>query len=510
MSSRLALLLTLAFIFFLYRRDSKEENNVSGALWIPLVWFLITGSQFVSQWLSLLGVPMGATSPEDGSPIDRVIFFSLILAGLYVLYRRRVTISEFARNNVWLTLFLVYCFLAILWSDFQFVAFKRWIKILGHPIMALVVLTDPDPIEAVRRLIKRAAFVLVPMSILFIKYFPEYGRGFDLWTGEAFNKGVTLNKNELGYSCLIFGLFFFWNALNAFKIEDRKRKRSELLLSVGFFALVWWLLSRASSATSLASMVVGMAAITVVALPFINKRHMGSYLVAGVLLFVAAEMTFGIYAKVIALLGRNPTLTDRTDVWEVALQLQPDALFGAGFESFWMGERLEKLWSKYWWKPNQAHSGYIETYLNLGYVGVFILAALFIATLRKIRLDLLYRPDFGRLRLGFLFAILVYNYTEATFKGVHLLWTVFYLIAIDYPRWISSQGSQAAASDDREEEEMEVSTVSLVETEKPAAALAPISRDRHPVNPAFRFHIPSGSESATKQKPCEIRPLKDR
>jgi hypothetical protein len=55
-----------------------------------------------------------------------------------------------------------------------------------------------------------------------------------------------------------------------------------------------------------------------------------------------------------------------------------------------------------------------------------------------------------------------------------------------------------------------VSTVSLVETEKPAAALAPISRDRHPVNPAFRFHIPSGSESATKQKPCEIRPLKDR
>ena len=74
--------------------------------------------------------------------------------------------------------------LAILWSDFQFVAFKRWIKILGHPIMALVVLTDPDPIEALRRLFKRAAFVLVPMSILFIKYFPEYGRGFDQWTGE--------------------------------------------------------------------------------------------------------------------------------------------------------------------------------------------------------------------------------------------------------------------------------------------------------------------------------------
>ena len=371
MPPNLALLLTLAFIFFLYRRDSREESNVSNALWIPLTWFLITGSQFVSQWLSMLGVPVGATSPEDGSPIDRVIFFSLILAGLYVLYRRRVTIAEFARNNVWLTLFLVYCFLAILWSDFQFVAFKRWIKILGHPIMALVVLTDPDPIEAVRRLFKRAAFVLVPMSILFIKYFPEYGRGFDPWTGEGFNRGVTLNKNELGYGCLIFGLFFFWNTLSAFKITDRKTRRNEVLLCIGFLAMIWWLLSKASSATSLTSTVVGVATILIVGMPFINKRHIGTYLVAAVLLLVAAEMTFGIYAKVIALLGRNPTLTDRTEVWELALQLQPDPLLGAGFESFWLGERLQKIWDKYWW---EAESGITadtsKPTLNLGYVGV--------------------------------------------------------------------------------------------------------------------------------------------
>ena len=168
----IALFLTLAFIVFLSRRDSREESNVSGALWIPLIWFLITGSQFVSQWLSMLGVPVSTTSAEDGSPIDRIIFFSLMLSGVYVLHQRRVTISEFARNNVWLTIFLVYCLVAILWSEYPFVAFKRWIKILGHPIMALVVLTDPDPIQAVRRLFKRAAFVLIPMSILFIKYYP--------------------------------------------------------------------------------------------------------------------------------------------------------------------------------------------------------------------------------------------------------------------------------------------------------------------------------------------------
>jgi hypothetical protein len=41
------------------------------------------------------------------------------------------------------TIFFVYCFLAIFWSDFPFVAFKRWIKVLGQPIMALIVLESP-------------------------------------------------------------------------------------------------------------------------------------------------------------------------------------------------------------------------------------------------------------------------------------------------------------------------------------------------------------------------------
>jgi hypothetical protein len=34
--------------------------------------------------------------------------------------------------------------------------------------------------------------------------------------------------------------------------------------------------------------------------------------------------------------------------------------------------------------------------------------------------------------LGVLFAIIVYNYTEAAFKNIHLVWTLFHLIAIDY------------------------------------------------------------------------------
>jgi O-antigen ligase len=144
-------------------------------------------------------------------------------------------------------------------------------------------------------------------------------------------------------------------------------------------------------------------------------------------------MSFGMYDKVVELLGRNATLTDRTAVWQDVLAIDKSPVFGAGFESFWLGPRLEAMWAKWWWHPIQAHNGYIETYLNLGWVGVAILVALIIATFRKARRELIHNLDFGRFRLGVLFAIILYNYTEATFKGVHLVWTFFYLIAIDCP-----------------------------------------------------------------------------
>ena len=93
----LALGLTLAFIFFLFRRESRKKSNVSGALWIPLIWLLITGSRAVSQWQALSSVQI--TSPEDGSPVDGVVFLTLIVAGCIVLQQRGVNLSTFARSG---------------------------------------------------------------------------------------------------------------------------------------------------------------------------------------------------------------------------------------------------------------------------------------------------------------------------------------------------------------------------------------------------------------------------
>ena len=230
------------------------------------------------------------------------------------------------------------------------------------------------------------------------------------------------------------GLFFLWHLLTVRRLEKSSERRAKIGLCIIFLGMIAWLFQMSDSKTSLVGLVLGAATLAILGLRSVNKRSIGSYLVLAVVLAGTAQLLFDPYARVIELLGRNPELTDRTEVWKDVLALQPNVLLGAGFESFWLGPRLEVLWAKWWWKPNQAHNGYIETYLNLGLVGLVILLGLLVSTFRKISKKLTTDFDFARLRLAFLLAIVAFNYTEAAFKGVHFVWTIFCIIAIDYAR----------------------------------------------------------------------------
>ena len=74
----------------MFRRDFREHPNVTRALWIPTIWLFLIGSRTVTQWMDLFGISLGGGSYEDGTPADAVVFFLLIGAGVFILYRRRV------------------------------------------------------------------------------------------------------------------------------------------------------------------------------------------------------------------------------------------------------------------------------------------------------------------------------------------------------------------------------------------------------------------------------------
>ncbi|HEY1789400.1 MAG TPA: O-antigen ligase family protein [Verrucomicrobiae bacterium] len=434
LSPQLALILTLGFMGFLFRREIRRNPQVTRAMWIPVLWLTIIGSRFVSGWLDVFGFGSGRINVEDGSPLDAFIFGLLILSGAYVLYQRQVRLSEIIQNNRWLTVFFVYCFLAILWSDFPFVAFKRWLKVLGHPIMVLVILTEPDPEAAIVFLLKCCSYVWVPVSILFIKYFPQFGRGFDSWTGEGSNGGITTNKNLLGLDLFISGTFFFWYFLKVKEMEKGKERRDEILLIAIFGCMLAWLLHAAHSSTSLVSFFIAAGLMIFVGFRWVNPQNIGIYLVGAGIVAGVAEGVFGIHKVFLHMLGKSPTFTDRTLLWHNVLQMKIDPILGAGYESFWLGDHVKPgNWTGWSFVPNEAHNCYLETYLNLGLVGLGLLMGWFIANFQKAQRDLVNGRHWGKFRVGFLVATLFYNWTEAPFKAVDAVYFVFFLIAMDYP-----------------------------------------------------------------------------
>jgi exopolysaccharide production protein ExoQ len=427
-----ALFLTIGLIIFLFRRDFRERPNVTGALWLPTLWVFIMASRPPTQWLNIAGMSLqGARSWEEGNQVDAFVFLMLTLAGIVVLCQRRVNLAEVISENAWLTVFVVYCFVAIFWSEFPFVGLKRWIKVLGHPVMVLVIFSEPAPREAFLRLIKRIAYVVLPVSILWIKYYPELGRAASEW-GDMVNSGISLGKNALGGVCMILGFVFVWYLAQVLRAQKSAARRYELYLTIALLLMTAYLLWKAHSATSWIGLLLSLLALVLLGLRSVNKRVIGAYVVAAVVLLIIAQLTFDIYGKVVDVSGHASTIEGRGRLWEILLETDTNPVFGTGFESFWLGDRLQKIWEEVKWHPGQAHNGYLEMYLNLGAVGLSIFLGVIIATFRKIRQDLLWNVEWGRLEMGLLVAILAHNWTEAGFRGLSLTFFVFFIIAIDY------------------------------------------------------------------------------
>jgi O-antigen ligase len=120
---------------------------------------------------------------------------------------------------------------------------------------------------------------------------------------------------------------------------------------------------------------------------------------------------------------------------------------GTGFESFWLGSRANRMWAMYYFHPTQAHNGYLEVYLELGWIGIFLLAAIIFAGYRNALALLRTNPEAGRIRMTFIAVALVYNVTEAGFRMMTLTWIFLLLSATVVPSLALETASEALPED---------------------------------------------------------------
>jgi len=429
MTSALATLVCAIGVLGLFYLDRDKPVQTSKALWIPVIWLWINQSRPVSMWLGMAPMKHSATQLLQGSPIDWAILASLMALGLIALIFRRDRITPLLKASWPILLYFSFCLLSVLWSDFRSVAFKRWIKATGDLVMVLVVVTDARPSAALERLITRVGFVLLPASVLLIKYYRDLGTYHS--RSYVGNCGVSTDKNMLGVSVFVLSMGAFWLVLRLLRDKSQPNRARHFLAQGTLLAFGVSLLVMAHSATSAACFVLGAGLMLAAGWSVIGSRPAAVHaLVSAVLLAAGLTIFLGGYPRVVHAMGRQTNLHERTEIWKTLIPLATNPLVGAGYESFWLGPRLETMWSAF---PGQyvseAHNGYLETYLDLGWVGVGLIALILIHGYRHAVCTFRTDPTYGALLLAYVLTAAVYSITEAGFRPLDPVW-IFLLLAV--------------------------------------------------------------------------------
>jgi len=436
MQPQVPLLVGIGFACWLSYRDMRWRQLPSPALWIAGLWLAFASSRQLSFWFNVgLGVG-GESSNLEGSPINVVFNGGLFLAAVLVLGQRGFRWLKFCSANKALISLYVFFMCSMLWSPFPWPTLRRVVQDFGCVLIGLIILTEKDPAASLRVVFARVSYVLFPLSMVFIRYFPEIGRQISYVSGTHMLCGVTGHKNALGQMTMVFCLVLLWDLMETRKHVTASLENNESWPRLANLGIGLYLLLISSSATALLCFLIGVVLLftgkRLARMKYARQVIMVGFLSIGCLF--TFDHVFGISGRVFEALERDATLTGRTDIWRVTLEKNRGHLVGAGFRGFWETREGESVSLEL--GTNRlitAHNGYLETYLNGGVVGLFLLGALILSTGLKATRELVKGDPIGRLAVVFWPIALMSNVTESGFFQIGPLWFTMLLVTIDCP-----------------------------------------------------------------------------
>ena len=163
------------------------------------------------------------------------------------------------------------------------------------------------------------------------------------------------------------------------------------------------------------------------------RRRSGAGLLAGFVIILlgllGAAAVLAMSGDVLAALGRNATLSNRTRIWGMVLSyIAARPWFGYGLASFWRPDGIEanQIWAALQWQTPHSHNLWLELSLGLGLVGAGVAAWLWATAFWRAGRLLLGGARDGDFALVLLVAIFVDNLTEyAFFRGDDIQWLLF-------------------------------------------------------------------------------------
>jgi len=355
---------------------------------------------------------------EEGSILDRYFLLILVIFAIAILRKRNFDWSYALKKNYFVVLIIGYMLLSITWSTFPAISFRRWGKEAITLIIAFLLITEQNPYKAFHSSFKKAIYIALPFSLVLVKYFPQYGRAYHIHTGELMWVGIASQKNGLGLICSFSAIFLIWSLWQFLPEKNISSKKLQILIDSAMLMLSIYLLlgprrTLTYSSTSFFALLIGLVTIILLKIGIKKGIRVENKIIIIVLIIIFTGTFMPFSGKIPIkelpkMLGRDATLTGRTQIWNALVPYaSKKILFGYGFGGFWTTSLREQI-------SVSAHSGYLDTILNVGIIGLLIFAAFLISSAKIIAKTIKDNWQEAVLLLSIIFMYLVHNITESS------------------------------------------------------------------------------------------------
>lgn len=377
---------------------------------------------------------IASCSPTDSAcllearPESKIFWPALALISIVWVAQYHSRLS-FPPLIVCLLAYLAFAGMSVLW------AFKPETSFIRFAQQAMIVISTVVPAmlaarnaDLVRGLFLCFALAAV-LNLVFVFVRPPIDVKFATWGYPGYFAG----KNYLGEFAVVALLLSIGEAF-----QPGRRRAIGILVAVVSIALLF--LSNSKTSMGLALLAPGLAGVTLLVRRYTRLSPAIILLSIPVGWFVLSTVTGVTIYRLSNILYGDPTFTGRSIIWEfVKSEIDHRPLLGWGYQSFWLvGPDAPSIVNAPGWvkdMPN-AHNGYLDTIVEMGYAGYALLLAFVVATLHAIGRLADRSPARAWLVLSILVHIIITNGLESLWmRGFEMLWVVFLILAAETARY---------------------------------------------------------------------------
>jgi len=351
-----------------------------------------------------------------------------ITFGFVVLHWRKFMSA--LRAGGWVLALALLALVSTLWSSDPDFTFRRSMVVIATTVFGIYFGSRYQLPRQVR-LLGWAFIILAVLSAACALLLPQYGIDSQLHRGDW--RGILGQKNLLGKAMAV-GMIVLWTA---------KRVLPRVVRMAGLSLCAVVMLMSGSRA---APVVLAALLLLVPAYRILRARLTTMVPLTIVLLTMSAGLAFmavGNSSLLLASLGRDATLTRRTEIWTaVWTAISSHMALGYGFSSFWAGFHGEsaRVAARLGFVARHAHNGFLDLWLELGIAGLFLFVAGYLqAVSNGGKLVRMSHDPLATWPLQYLAFVLLYDLAEGPIlRQNNLYWALYVAVVVSAAQAVRS------------------------------------------------------------------------